>query len=256
LKTHVSFLWVIAFICVSSVCYCIDGNSEGFEYLPVQKIPQKALADCNGDIVDSVIWRDKNGTFIFIACEKHQGKLGEASWKSELTVKLFELFGVDSIRQCWKIYDFNDNALTTVGFLKGTRKIVDIDSNSVFETVFMYDKIPDGLEPIVVKLMLHNRYQKYAIRGQVPKDEEYLENYQKNFDPSFDSCDPRLRAFASKHWDEGIYMHWKNLLGDSVVEKMILTQKNAANKKNKKQEPPPKNEEKKNQNGQHILQQR
>jgi hypothetical protein len=143
-----------------------------------------------------------------------------------------------------------------VSYLRGTRSVIDVDSDGLLETVFMYKKATDCCDPWVVKLMLHKKYEKLAIRGEVPIIEEDLESYQKNFDPAYEKYDDKIHDFASAQWDRGIRMHWKSILGDSLIEQIIVTHNNNDNEEKKRQEPPPKKEEKKNQNGQHILQQR
>jgi len=228
---------ITTFLFISFAFLSSANNLFDIEYLPFDNIPKKILNQCKGDIVDTVIWKDKNGIFAFVAFKKKQGKIGE-TLKSELTVFLFKIFSKDSVQQLWKIYDWANDGLTVIDYRKESRRIIDIDNDGEHESIFIYEKIPDGLEPIEVKLILHHRFQKYAIRGRFPKDEQYLDTYEKNIDYSFRRCDKRIFLFASDYWDKMVREYAKDLLGETLVDSMINIHNDS--KKQYIMKPPPK----------------
>jgi len=232
---RVNIVLIVLILSILFTLSCTENNSHYIEYLPSTQIPKEILKQCTGSIVDTVIWKDRNGTFVFFACEREKGRIG-VNLISELFVNLFQING--SITRLWKIYDFADDGLTSVGFIKDSRKVIDIDNDGTNETIFMYAICSDGLEPIKIKLMLHNHYQKYAIRGEIPKDENYLDTYRKNIDPNFYKCDKRILTFALEYWDKHIRLYAKDFLSDTLIDSMLNLYSSSI--KRKSQESPPK----------------
>jgi len=209
----------------------------------------------NENTVDCIVWKDKKGLHFLGIDQIETGKIAQVGFSSKLTAYSYEILQDLTIKESWRIRDFSPNAVTRISYLQNTLFVTDVDSDGIAETSFLYCISGDCCDPWLVKLMLHKNNRKLAIRGEVPIIEEDLESYQKNFDSIYVKYDKRIRDFASEQWDKGIRMHWKNILGDSLVEQIIVTQNNTEKKAKENQMPPPKKEEKKNRNGQHILQQ-
>jgi len=209
----------------------------------------------NENTIKSALWKDKAGLHYLGIDHIKTGNSGEKGYSSRITAYSFIVVDKKFSREIWRIRDFAPNPLSSVGYLSQTLEIVDIDNDSIAETCFLYAIFSDCCDAWVTKLILHKNGEKLAIRGRVPIHEDDLSSYQKVFDPSFERYDVRLKAFASEKWDKEVRIHWRDILGDSLIEKFINSKECTLQNTKQMKEPPPKKEEKKNRNGQHILQQ-
>ncbi len=225
---------------------------------PIEIICQDSLCSeydglKNNNTVECIVWKDMKGLHFLGIDQIEKGNIGQPGFSSKFTAYSYELASNSIKKESWRIRDFSPNAVNRISYLQNTLIVTDVDSDGIAETCFLYCISGDCCDPWTVKLMLHKNYEKLAIRGEVPIIEEDIESYQKNFDPIYEKYEKRIRDFASEQWDKGIRMHWKDILGDSVVERMIEANNNKARAS---QASPPKKESPKDRNGQHILQQR
>lgn len=144
------------------------------------------------------IW-DKQGVHLFFLTKEEKGTFGEADYVSNIYVyKKTNDHGGYIDR--WEVKEFNPNGLTSVDFNLDKTKIVDIDKDGIAETIFLYHISPDGLDPIILKMICHYKNKKYVISGEIPQMEGG--SYTKNMDKSFDNLPDNVRKYISDYWNE------------------------------------------------------
>jgi hypothetical protein len=179
----------------------------------------------NNNTVKCALWQDKNGlNFIGIDLIT-QGNIGENGFSSKLTGYAY-LVNDTSHTEMWRIKDWAPDPLSAIHYMENSLKIEDVDNDSIAESCFMYYVSSDCCDPWKTKLMLHKNGKKYAVRGQVPVHSEWLDDYRKIFDPSYDSIGKEIKDFASLQWDKCVKLNWKQILDDSTdIERMIKSAK-------------------------------
>jgi hypothetical protein len=60
-----------------------------------------------------------------------------------------------------------------------------------------------------------------AIRGRIPKEMAYLDDYEKNVDTLFNKYDAKIKERASCLWDYGVYLNVKSILEKEAMMKII-----------------------------------
>ena len=150
-----------------------------------------------GDIVKAVKWNDKNGEQYLIISKLEQGEYFTPTWKSELYA-----YQYTNGKLSWDIKDFASNFYSKVMYVESSLEIRDIDDNGAYESFFLYKIDPDGLDPMIMKLMLHtDNAKKLPIRGILPKHKDDSAMYEKNIDKVFDDYNPDFKKNASDYWD-------------------------------------------------------
>jgi hypothetical protein len=101
---------------------------------------------------------------------------------------------VDFIRQC--------EVDVTLRFAPGSLRITDVDADGIAESSFIYSLgCHGGVDPMDLKLILHEGATKYAIRGFTDL-RELSRDYPApkwTLDPAL-ARNPALRAFAERQW--------------------------------------------------------
>lgn len=101
---------------------------------------------------------------------------------------------VDFIRQCGEDVDLR--------FAPGSLRITDVDADGIAESSFVYSLgCRGGVDPLDLKLILHEGAAKYAIRGFTDL-RELSPDYpapEWTLDPAL-ARNPALRAFAERQW--------------------------------------------------------
>jgi hypothetical protein len=133
--------------------------------------------------------------------EVRKGDLGERDYSQKFLATCF-VWSKTSWVKMWSIVDFPENALCQVGPFRPEIFLSDIDHDNIFETGFFYSKSCDGLDPDSLKLMLHVKGKKHAIRGALPKTGEDLDRYSRRIDPSFQTLPRDFENYAASLWDE------------------------------------------------------
>lgn len=153
----------------------------------------------SGNPVEVRSWKDISGEHHIIITENSSGSFFSKNWSSELIAqKWTTVKGRTSSK--WKVRDFSTNSYSKVSYLKETLTIEDVDGDGIYESSFLYGIIPDGMDPFAMKLMMHIKDSKVAIRGTIPKTEDDLMAYEMLPDSSFDKFDSRFKEFAIAKW--------------------------------------------------------
>jgi hypothetical protein len=143
---------------------------------------------------------DITGKHVVIFSKIEDKSIGERGYRSEIYAYKYTYMNGEYIKQ-WEIKEFNPSILVTVNFL-GRPEVLDIDKDGIAETIFMYEVAPDGLDPITVKLMLHYKNKKYAIRGEVPQQSS--DKSRMKIDPSFDLLPAPVKSYAIEYWNRTV----------------------------------------------------
>lgn len=153
-----------------------------------------------GQPVDIEEVTDVSGKHIVILSKVEEKTLGERGYKSEIYASKYTYVNGAYIEQ-WEVKEFNPSILAAVNFL-GKIEAVDIDKDGIAETIFMYEVVPDGLDPITVKLMLHYKDKKYAIRGEIPQ--QGSDKSRIKIDSSFDLLPASVKSYAIQCWNRAM----------------------------------------------------
>ena len=153
-----------------------------------------------GKPVDVREINDSEGRHVVVLSKVEDKTMGEQGYQSEIFAYKYTYINGE-YKKNWEIKEFNPSALVTVDFLDQLQ-IADIDKDGIAETVFVYEIAPDGLDPITLKLMLHYKDSKYAIRGEIPQQDS--DEYRKKVDPSFDHLPASVKTYALKFWDRTV----------------------------------------------------
>lgn len=150
-----------------------------------------------GKLIDAKEFNDAEGKHIAILSRLEDKTFGQKGYKTEIYAYKYTISD-GKYEKNWEIKDFNPSFLMTADIVEKL-DVLDIDKDGLAETVFMYEISPDGLDPITLKLMLHYKNKKYAIRGEIPQQESDI--YKQKIDPAFDELPREVRAYAIKRWD-------------------------------------------------------
>ena len=166
-----------------------------------------------GKIADSAHWMDKNGENWLIISEKWKGMVADEGFTSNVYARCFN-YAHDTLGLYWEIKEFNQNLFEAPEYSTGTLEILDLDEDGYAESCFIYLIESDGADPCGVKLILHVKGKKYAIRGQLAgMDYDMGDVEEKNIDPVYKEIAPLFRDFASQKWDafeDDFYEGWVN----------------------------------------------
>ncbi len=160
----------------------------------------RAMPEVQGDVLDARCWTDKSGEHCFVAWGRNNKSGSENRKRSELHAAVFSM-RTSGFKQDWRINDFSDQPLTWVALDTATIKVADVDGDGSAETGFFYSIAQDGLDPYVLKYILHAGAKKYAIRGMLPMDADDLERYAKQADPALQDLSSPLAKFADAEWE-------------------------------------------------------
>ena len=188
-----------------------------FIFLITQKIDSQPIkinelkdenVDCEykGKIQKAYEIGDKKGVHLFLLTKEEKGSFGEADYVSNIyAYKKTNDHGGYIDR--WEVKEFNPNALTSLDFNLDDTKIVDIDKDGIAETIFLYRLSPDGLDPIILKMICHYKDKKYIIAGKIPQMDG--STYTKVMDKSFSILPAKVKKYFSDYWDK-IIAKFKN----------------------------------------------
>lgn len=177
----------------------------------------------NGRFFSSVSWNDRLGGNILIISE--QGKYVEGNGRKEIFAYHYVKRDT-SYDLLWQMNDFVDGlgCDLTIQLINFFPLISDIDSNGIAETAIFYslDNRCDAV-PFPAKLIVHEREDKFAIRGirnqflGPPEDlnNEYRANEglppmkYKSLDTGSSILDSSIINFYSRQWDDFISLENK-----------------------------------------------
>jgi hypothetical protein len=171
---------------------------------------------CKGKIVAGTRWLDKTGENLLLLCEtgpfkspippkSKKNPYGESGMAAELHAyhyaKIKEKFTL-----LWKL---NDSVKICpldleVTFLLNSLSITDLDHNGVAESTFLYKLgCRGGIDPVQLKLIMHEGKVKYALRGEtmVPTEPGKKLGGQKTIDRTFHLAPKAFLDHALQQWD-------------------------------------------------------
>ncbi len=98
-------------------------------------------------------------------------------------------------------WDINDYAgpLCAWDFIERSLQVLDLDNDGEMESMFMYRKGCDGLDPQETKLMLFSKGEKMALRGSFAMDENQDDEYVVG--KEFTDKPSLFKNVAIRHWE-------------------------------------------------------
>jgi hypothetical protein len=182
--------------------------------LSYDEIPK--YLDFRGSVVEALSWTDSKGQNILI-----QTVTGHFNWKdydkdsteyltqdkSELYVYHFQKGNIDNVYSLkWRIYDFTEcfGVDWYTGFVPQATTITDIDEDGISEITIPYVSIcRGGMDPGIMKIIMYEGNQKYALRGSTMLMCESEHPYGGEFKPSKNLMDKKLFLnFLTQHWNK------------------------------------------------------
>ncbi len=153
----------------------------------------KIPVDYTGKLRDAYEFIDAAGLHLYIV-SKTEG---------EKPINRISIFGTGYTRvngifvKDWSITDFSGlDVLLKYNYTK----VVDIDKDGVYETIFVYQLDPNNGLGCTWKLMLHYKNKKYVLRVHVPSDDD--DNYNVQMDKTFDALPKSVRKYVIDYWND------------------------------------------------------
>jgi hypothetical protein len=150
-----------------------------------------------GKALQAYEYQDKAGLHVFILSRKREFKPGlKTTIYGGCYTQTNGAFAKD-----WSIMDFSDRNLLV--YYTHT-KVVDIDNDGTYETIFVYQLNPDE-QAGDWKVLLHYNNQKYAIRAHVPRFGEEQFGSDKSLltrDKPIDSLPESVKKYLKDYWND------------------------------------------------------
>jgi hypothetical protein len=154
-----------------------------------------------GRLHDGAHWRDHRGESWLVISELIKGMCTDPGFVSVVYGACWRNVGGEW-KQVWSIQDANQKDWESRSYMPNTLKIVDLDNDSIAESVFLYELGHEGNDPTDFKLMLHVKDVKYALRGTLASEKEGIGQVEKRVpDPKFKEIDPLFLKYAEGEWD-------------------------------------------------------
>jgi hypothetical protein len=160
-------------------------SQNSFRELEYSKIP----VPFTGKVIDAYEIKDKDGQHLLLITKKIDSVLFETSIVGAKYSKTQSGF----IKR-WEVKDRADE----IAFHFPYTRIVDIDKDGRFETVFTYQLNPDDGEGSDWKVILHYNNKKYVLRAHVPVLD--FDKYKVTLDKSFDKSPKQLKSYIKNYW--------------------------------------------------------
>ena len=164
----------------------------------------------DGYIVTGKRWIDKNGENILILTKTDiRTKPDEYNEETLSTAELFAyhyVYSRGSFKLLWKIYDFIKDCMfdVTLDFINNSLSITDLDNNGYAESTFLYKlACRSDVSPAMLKLMMHEDDNKYALRGEMYINiQGYREGGDYKVDKAFNNAPDVFLQYAKEQWAE------------------------------------------------------
>ncbi len=193
---------VVAILAVQAVARPVSAQQIAVQRLTAREIP--AGLRIVGRVEGARRWTDRNGQNLLILT----GTQSIDSNGNPATDR--EIHGYHFVRQgagyrlLWHTVDFvkECDLDLLLEYAPGSLQVTDVDRDGIAETTYVYRLgCRGGLDPLDLKLILHEGATKYAIRGF----EDYREFGSEYPAPEMDvepslASQPALRAFAVAQW--------------------------------------------------------
>lgn len=184
--------------------------SDGEEVSPLPEIlvfdPENIPSEfaIQDSIVDGMHYRDSEGEHYVVLFKETRGEFETEHYFSQLSgVQLKKKNG--NWKEEWRIKEAYRMGVGEPVYEEGTLEVTDIDQDGIGESSFIYRTAIGGWDPDGVKLLMHVKGEKLAIRGKVPTDySDFEENYEKKPDPILDSQPEPIQSFIHQKWDNWV----------------------------------------------------
>lgn len=176
-----------------------------------------------GKFLDAVKWRDSIGNNIVLRTEtgihvnKKYAHEDNDGYDAEILAYHY-LIGNGTVKLLWKVYDYISDCPVDIEaeFFKDTFPVTDLDNDGIAEVWLMYKKVCHGdVSPCVMKIIMYEGTQKYAMRGENKvfggtdeKGKKYYIGGSYNFDSAFDEGPMEFLAYAKQLWQKNIMQKW------------------------------------------------
>lgn len=142
-----------------------------------------------GKAIDSYRFKDKSGDHIFLVTKT------EDTSNFKITIAASKYTSKDG--KYAKVWNIKDSANEILLYYKYT-KIIDINKDSMCETIFIYQLNPDYGEGSDWKVVLHYKNQKYVLRAHVPELD--YDKYSILLDKAFDTIPNGIKKYVTSYW--------------------------------------------------------
>lgn len=196
-----------------------ENSTEKFyiDKIGYDEIPRNL--EFRGVLVEAIKWKDTLGTNILVLTQtggfKFKDYLEDSTGytiqqKAELSAYLFrkDKNEIDYKRR-WKVFDYAENFGVDmyVGFIKRSITVTDLDNDGVAEVTMPYQLIVrGGMDPGILKIILYENSEKYAIRGSTAicykgeDDKEYIDGGDYKLDEKL-KRNILFLEFLRNRWD-------------------------------------------------------
>lgn len=193
---------VLSLVLTPSIC-----TAQQIESRAVQPRGIPAEATYTGNLVAARSWTDTMGENLLIL------SVTDELPSADEYVRDIETYGYHYVRRegrltlLWRTTDFVRECDLDMTLKVGRRTvaITDLDADGTAETTFMYIMgCYGGLDPLTMKLLMHEGETKYAIRGSTDLSVEHRSPEfasVMNVDPSLRDGPAAFREFAIRHWN-------------------------------------------------------
>ena len=152
----------------------------------------KIPVDYPGKLRDAYEFKDAAGLHLYIV----------SKFEQEKPTNKVNIFGAGYTRvngafvKDWSITDFSG---LDVVFKYNYTKVIDIDKDGIYETIFVYELDPNDGMGSTWKLMLHYKNKKYVLRVHVPSEDD--DNYNVQLDKTFDALPKSVKKYVIDYWN-------------------------------------------------------
>ncbi|MDJ1497770.1 hypothetical protein QNI19_32820 [Cytophagaceae bacterium DM2B3-1] len=203
------FVVSIAFLVTIFLC---NAQTPQTHYVTVKDIAAKKIK-YKGNFIQALSWEDKNGENLIILTETEmkEGKEEKDGRSKELYAFHYIDKSTNTFQQLRQIYDFEKDCPfdVMVDHVAGSLSVTDLDKDGFAEITFLYTVgCRSDVSPDVLKLMMLENGEKYAIRGRTVLYEngspmkDYAETPAKVVDASFNKAPKAFLDYANKQWEQ------------------------------------------------------
>jgi hypothetical protein len=184
-------------------------RETGIELLEFDGTQLPAEAKFEGAIVMGERWNDLNGENFLILTETESRLTGTEEEMEEYSADLYGYHYVKKdgkLSLLWDIYDFEKDCPfdLLVSHVPRSLTITDLDKNGYAESTFLYRlACRSDVSPSTMKLMMHEKGNKYALRGDTRVDYGPGEIYGGEYtvDQTFEKAPAVFLDYAKKQWN-------------------------------------------------------
>jgi len=170
---------------------CIAQKADAQMYVK-DILNDKIPVSYKGKPIDAYEYKDGAGLHIYLVTKTKQDRPVQ---KVTITGACYTQTNGTFVKD-WSITDFAFNIL----LYNINTKIVDIDNDGIYETVFVYQLNPDAAPGADWKMMMHYKNQKYVVRAHVAGFT--MNNGSLERDKGFDTLPAAIKNYAIDYWND------------------------------------------------------